>query len=269
MILLMSDVVAWLATTIQGVSDSVLIQSFLVACIGFIFTVVGAFPALAGFRAGNVITVYGMGFAAGVMLSASFISLLIPAIEIAGIIPTIIGFLIGALAVHFINLMLPHEHFVKGFEGSEKLRRKLKAAWLLAFAMIIHNIPEGAAVGAAVAESLVSGVVLALAIGIQNVPEGLAIALPFISTKRSLKLAMGMTVLSGAVEPIAALGATALITIFRGLLPYMLSFTAGAMIYVVSHEIIPETHGEKREIRATVGLLLGLILMLVLDAYYD
>lgn len=265
----MLDVVAWLATTIQRVSDSVLIQSFLVACIGFIFTVVGASLALVGLRAGDVITVYGMGFAAGIMLSASFISLLIPATEIGGIIPTATGFLIGALAVHFINLVLPHEHFVKGFEGSEKLRRRLKAAWLLAFAMIIHNIPEGAAVGAAVVESLVSGVVLALAISMQNMPEGLAMALPFISTKKSLKIAMGVTALSGAIEPIAAVGATALITVFRGLLPYMLSFAAGAMVYVVSHEIIPETHSEKREIRATVGLLLGLILMLVLDAYYD
>lgn len=264
----MLDPITWFAIAIQRCTDSIIVQSFLAACIGFILTVVGALPVLAGVKMGDAITVYGMGFAAGVMTSASFTSLLIPAVEIGGIAPAATGFLVGAFIVHAVNMVLPHEHLVKGFEGPEKLKRKLKAAWLLAFAMIIHNVPEGAAVGAAVAESLTNGIVLALAIGIQNIPEGLAIALPFASTKKGLKIAISIAVLSGAVEPIAAIGATALISVSRGLLPYMLSFAAGAMIYVVSHEIIPETHGEKREIRATAGLLLGLMLMFLLDAHY-
>lgn len=258
-----------LVTGIQGITTSVVFQAFLVACISFLLTVSGALPALMGIKAGEKMLTYGMGFAAGVMISASFTSLLIPALEVGGIIPAIAGFFIGSLAVHIANSVLPHEHMIKGYEGPEKLKRKLKIAWLLVFAMIIHNIPEGAAVGAAVAESIKSGIILAIAIGVQNIPEGLATALPFISIKRDLKQAMVLITLSGIVEPVAAASAAVLATMFKGLLPYILSFAAGAMMYVVSHEIIPETHEEKREIKSTAGLIVGLALMLALDAYYD
>lgn len=257
-----------LVTSIQEITTSIVFQAFLAACIGFLLTVGGALPALVGVKVGERILAYGMGFAAGVMISASFTSLLIPALKVGGVVPVVTGFLIGALAVHIVNSMLPHEHMIKGYEGPEKLKRKLKIAWLLVFAMIIHNIPEGAAVGAAVVESVKSGVILAIAIGMQNIPEGLATALPFISIKRDLRQAVVLVTLSGIVEPIAAAGAAVLVTAFKGLLSYMLSLAAGAMIYVVSHEIIPETHEEKREIRSTAGLIVGLILMFALDAYY-
>ncbi len=262
------DPVAYIITSIAGATPWVVGQAFLAATIGFALTVVGAFPALLGLRAGDAVMAYGMGFAAGVMISASFTSLLIPAEEVGGVLPVIVGFVLGALATHAMNEALPHEHLMRGYEGPEKLRRRLRAAWLLAFAIIIHNIPEGAAVGAAVAESLRDGVILAIAIGIQNIPEGLAVALPLITAGKRLRLAMGLAVLSGAVEPIAAAGAAAVVTLSRALLPYMLSFAAGAMMYVVSHEIIPETHEGGREIRATAGLIIGLIAMFALDAYY-
>jgi len=262
------DPVLWLTSAIENITDLIIIQSFLVACIGFILTLVGAIPALMGAKVGEAIISYGMGFAAGVMISASFTSLLIPAVEIGGIVPTAVGFMLGALTVYAMDRILPHEHIVKGYEGSEKLRRKLKAAWLLAIAIIIHNIPEGAAVGAAVIESLRGGVLLAIAIGIQNIPEGLAVSLPLATANKKVGQALWIAVLSGIVEPISALFAAILASISRGILPYMLSFAAGAMVYVVSHEIIPETHSEKREIRATIALLIGLILMFALDAYY-
>lgn len=262
------DPVTYIISLIGGVTPWVVGQAFLAANIGFALTVAGALPALLGMRAGDAVMSYGMGFAAGVMISASFTSLLIPAEEVGGIIPVFTGFILGALATHVMNELLPHEHLVRGYEGPEKLRRRLRAAWLLVFAITIHNIPEGAAVGAAVAGSLRDGVILAIAIGIQNVPEGLAVALPLITAGKRTRLAMGLAVLSGAVEPVAAAGAAAVIALSKALLPYMLSFAAGAMMYVVSHEIIPETHEGGREIRATAGLIIGLIIMFSLDAYY-
>lgn len=262
------DPVAYIIASITGSTPWVVGQAFLAATIGFALTVAGALPALLGLKAGDKVMAYGMGFAAGVMISASFTSLLIPAEEIGGIFPAIVGFLLGALVMHAMNRALPHEHLMRGYEGPERLRRRLRTAWLLAFAIIIHNIPEGAAVGAAVADSLRDGVILAIAIGIQNIPEGLAVAIPLITAGKRLRLAMGLAVLSGLVEPVAAAGAAAVVTLSRALLPYMLSFAAGAMMYVVSHEIIPETHEGGREIRATAGLIIGLIAMFALDAYY-
>jgi ZIP family zinc transporter len=263
------DPIIWVTTVIQNVSDSVIVQSFLTACIGFILTVIGSLPALLGVRVGSSIIPYGMGFASGVMITASFTSLLLPAVEVGGIVPIPVGFLIGALLIYVVDRFLPHEHLVKGYEGLEKLRMKLRTAWLMAMAIVIHNIPEGAAVGAAVVESLKDGVILAVAIGIQNIPEGLAVALPLVSLGRNVRLALLVALLSGVVEPIAAVTAATLAIISREILPYLLSFAAGAMIYVVSHEIIPETHSEKREVKATVALLVGFILMFMLDIYYD
>lgn len=264
------DFVSYIVELIECLSPSPVAQAFLAGCIGFILTVAGGIPALFSSRAngyGDFLSI-GLGFSAGVMIAASFTSLLIPSAEVGGVIPAVVGFLTGGIAVYTMDRLLPHEHLVKGFEGPEKLRRKLRAAWLLAMAIVIHNIPEGAAVGAAVVESLRRGVLLAIAIGIQNIPEGLAVALPLIAIDRRVGRAMAITFFSGFIEPIAALFTASLVTVLSGLLPYMLSFAAGAMIYVVSHEIIPETHSEKREIKATIALLTGLVTMFALDTYY-
>jgi len=262
------DPVSWLTTSIEGLTGSAVIQAFLASCIGFLVTVAGALPSLAWIKAGDVILTYGMGFAAGVMISASFTSLLIPAYEVGGLLPVTLGFPLGALAVYAIDRFLPHEHVVKGYEGSRRLEKKIKAAWLLALAVIIHNIPEGAAIGAAVVESLRKGVVLALAIGIQNFPEGLAVSLPLVSAKKSLKQPLLIAVFSGAVEPAAAVVAATVASASEYALPVILSLASGAMLYVVSHEIIPETHSERREVKATMALIAGLLLMFALDAHY-
>lgn len=261
------DLISSIALYIQEISESVIVQSFLVGCISFIFALIGILPSIIGIKTSNNI-VFSMGLASGVMISASFVSLLIPAIEIGGIISTIAGFLLGGLIIHIVNNILPHEHFVKGYEGSEKFRNKIKTAWLLVFAMIIHNIPEGAAIGATIAESLTSAITLAIAIGIQNIPESIAIATPFIYTKRSIRSVIWLVTLSGIVEPLSAIFSTTLTLLSREIIPYLLSIAAGAMIYVVSHEIIPEIHEEKREIRATLGLMIGLMLMIILDFCY-
>ncbi len=207
----------------------------------------------------------GMAFSSGVMLVASFTSLLLPAIDMGGINVAIGGFLLGALAIYLANRMLPHEHLVKGYEGPEWGLRKLKAAWLVAFALLIHNLPEGMAIGATSIYSPVEGVAVGLAIGIQDIPEGLAVTLPVAATPGRRWLGFAVGALSGLTELVMAGIAAALGSWSLSLLPWMLGFGAGAMVYVVSSEALPESHRSGHESKATLGFLLGFLLMLYLD----
>lgn len=251
---------------IKGVFPTNIVgQAFLVASIGAVLTVVGAIPALIGVKFSEVFIDIGMGFSAGVMLTASFTSLLIPAMEVGGALPTVLGFVLGVTLMVVMDKFLPHEHLIKGYEGPPAWRRRLRVAWLMAFAIIIHNIPEGAAVGATVAEDLRDGIILAIAIGIQNVPEGFAVALPLITMQKRPGLGLGLATFSGVVEPLAAALAATIVMFSRQSLPYALSLAAGAMVYIVSHEIIPETHRYGHELHSTIGLVIGLLLMFILD----
>ena len=206
----------------------------------------------------------GLGFSSGVMIVASFTSLLLPSIEGGGISIALPGFIAGALAVALVNEVIPHEHIFKGFEGWRWARRKIKAAWLVALAIIIHNFPEGYSIGVSSAYNVVDGVRVGLAIGLQDVPEGLAVALPILAITGSRFLAVLVASLSGLSEVVAAMGAALAFTDSR-LLYLGLSSAAGAMVYVVSHEAIPESHRSGSEKKATVGFFLGFIVMLYLD----
>ncbi len=207
----------------------------------------------------------GLGFSSGVMITASFTSLLLPAIEIGGVLPAVMGMVLGALAIHGLNSVVPHEHMVKGFEGPAKLVGKVRSAWLVAMAIIIHNLPEGMAIGASTAESVANGIAVGVAISVQDIPEGLAVALPIALIKGSAWVGVLYGFLSGASE--LALSAVAVLmgTYAVLLLPYLLGFAAGAMIYVVSHEAIPESHRTGHEKPATLGFFVGFIIMLYLD----
>ncbi len=207
----------------------------------------------------------GLGFSSGVMIVASFTSLLIPSIEEYDVARPIIGFLAGAATIHAVNLLVPHEHFVKGYEGPREALRKVKAAWLVALAIIIHNLPEGFSIGAASAFSPRDGVALGLAIGIQDVPEGLAVSIPVYASTRSKLRAILYAWLSGFSEVVLAATAVLLSYYSLALLPYIMGFGAGAMVYVVSHEALPETHRSGHEDKATLAFFLGFVLMLVLD----
>ncbi|MEB3847110.1 MAG: ZIP family metal transporter [Desulfurococcales archaeon] len=208
----------------------------------------------------------GLGFSSGVMLVASFTSLLIPSIDSFGIAPTLLGFILGALTIHIVNNLIPHEHFVRGYEGPPSGLRKLKAAWLVAFAIIIHNFPEGISIGAASAYSTLNGITIGLAIGIQDIPEGLAVSLPVYASTGRLGWALFLAWLSGLSEVVMAVPAAYLSAISLPLLPYAMGFGAGAMVYVVSHEAIPETHRSGHEDLATLSFFLGFITMLLLDS---
>ena len=207
----------------------------------------------------------GLGMAAGVMLTASFTSLILPGIEIGGLWPVIIGIIIGALLLLAADHWVPHLHMIKGLEGGR--RGSMKAVWLFIIAITIHNLPEGLAVGVGFGSGdLQTAIPLMLAIGIQNIPEGFAVSISAINAGMgSLSYAMITGIRSGLVEiPLALIGAWA-IDFARPILPYAMGFAAGAMLFVISNEIIPETHRQEHHRSATVGIMIGVIVMLYLD----
>ncbi len=205
----------------------------------------------------------GLGFSSGVMVSASFTSLILPGIELGGPLPVMVGLVLGAVAIAFVERVIPHQHVVKGFEGPSWAKRKIRTAWLVALAIIIHNLPEGMAIGASAASSPRAGLLMGLAIGLQDVPEGLAVSLPLLLAGYRVWTALAVGLLSGLSEPALAVPTALLAT--ADTLPVALGFGAGAMLYVVSHEAIPESHRSGHENHATLGFFAGLLLMLALD----
>lgn len=204
-----------------------------------------------------------LGFAAGVMLAATAFSLLVPAIELGGVWVTVLGLTVGALFLFYADEVIPHLHPIAGPEGPSST---LKRIWLLILAITLHNFPEGLAVGVGFGSGdIAAAVVLAIAIGLQNIPEGLAVALPLIREKYTPLRAVGYAALSGLAEPIAGFLGAAAVSIARPLVPVGMGFAAGAMLYVISEEIIPETHRKGYAKVGTAGLIAGFIIMMVLD----
>ncbi|MDK2384257.1 MAG: ZIP family metal transporter [Candidatus Korarchaeota archaeon] len=211
----------------------------------------------------------GMAFSSGVMLVAAFTSLLLPAISMAGVNTAMGGFVLGAFSIYLANRYIPHEHLVKGYEGPEWGARKLRAAWLVALALIIHNFPEGMAVGVAFGSGdLGRATALATAIGIQNVPEGLAVSAPLVREGYGGLRATVYGALTGLVEPVGGLIGALAVTRASAVLPMAMGLAAGAMIFVVSDEMIPESHRKGHERWATAGVILGFALMMFLDSSF-
>ncbi len=214
-----------------------------------------------------------LGFGAGVMLAASAFSLTIPGLEAAGDMgygPWGSGFivgsaiLLGAVVLLGFERLLPHEHFVKGREGVESTR--LRRTWLFVFAIALHNIPEGLAIGVGYAGTdMVRGTALATGIAIQDIPEGLVVAVALIAVGYERWFAVLLGMASGLVEPIAAVLGALVVGWSAPLLPWGLGFAAGAMLFVISHEIIPESHRAGHEALATCGLMIGFVVMMLLD----
>ena len=214
-----------------------------------------------------------LGFGAGVMLAACGFSLIIPGLAAAasqGAGPwtagSIIcaGILLGAGLLLVIDYALPHEHFIKGVEGSQA--KALKRAWLFVFAICLHNLPEGLAIGVAFGgPDAARAATLATGIAIQDVPEGLVVALALRGAGYSRMLSAGLGMASGLIEPIGGVLGASIVTVSAALLPWGLAFAAGAMLFVVSHEIIPESHRKGHERFATARLMVGFVLMMMLD----
>ena len=217
-----------------------------------------------------------LGFAAGVMLAAAFFSLILPGLETAialnsgRLVPALIitaGVLLGGLFVGFLNEIVPHEHFAQGREGPRTA--EIDRVWLFVFAITIHNLPEGLAVGVGFGGGdFAAGMMLALGIGLQNAPEGLAVALALRSVGWTPANAFLIAALTGLAEPVTGVLGAYAVSISTQLLPWTMSFAAGAMIYVISHEIIPETHRHGLQRAATLGLMIGFAVMMLLDTAF-
>jgi len=218
-----------------------------------------------------------LGFASGVMIAASIWSLLIPAIEMSeqqgkvGWLAPAIGFLLGMLFLLILDSVIPHMHLDK--EKPEGVKSKLKKSTMLVLAVTLHNIPEGMAVGVTFAGALlgntgitiVGALALAIGIAIQNFPEGAIISMPLKSEGVSKRKAFAYGALSGIVEPIGAIITICLTNLVVPILPYLLAFAAGAMIYVVVEELIPESQMGEHSNIGTVGVAIGFVIMMILD----
>ncbi|MDI9244761.1 ZIP family metal transporter [Marinobacter sp. CHS3-4] len=212
--------------------------------------------------------------AAGVMLAASFFSLLLPGIEygeeltgatwIAASI-VIVGLLMGATLLYLIHQRLPHEHFQLGREGPDSAR--IRRIWLFIIAIALHNFPEGMAVGVGFGGGDIgNGVALAIGIGLQNIPEGLAVAVSLLAIEHSRLKAFTIALLTGLLEPIGGVFGSTMVWLAEPLMPWTLGFAAGAMLFIISDEIIPETHRGEFKTLATFSLLGGFVVMMFLDA---
>lgn len=242
----------------------------LASMLAGLATGVGALPALVFKSVPDKVLNTMLGGAAGVMLAATSFSLIVPGIEYGdqqwpgyGVYIVVFGMLAGAVFLDRVDKWLPHEHFIMGPEGPSS---SLKRIWLFIIAITIHNFPEGLAVGVGFGGGDVgAGTSLAIGIGLQNMPEGLAVALPLVGLGYSRWRAVGIATLTGLVEPIGGLLGVSAVTVFHPVLPFALAFAAGAMLFVISDEIIPETHSKGKSRLATFGVMVGFVIMMALD----
>jgi ZIP family zinc transporter len=237
-------------------------------------TAAGALPVFVVRNISQALQNSFLGFAAGVMLAASFFSLILPGLELAqeasgsaavaaGIMAAAV--LLGSATLNIINRLAPHEHFITGPTEKGAMSR-LSRIWLFVIAISLHNFPEGLAVGVSFGgDDVGKGWATALGIGIQNVPEGLAVAIALVSVGYGRLFAFLVALGTGLIEPVGGFLGISAVTTIGGLLPWGLGFAGGAMIWVVSSEIIPETHREGNQGVATGALMVGLALMMFLD----
>jgi ZIP family zinc transporter len=256
-----------------------IIQALLATCFTWLVTALGAGLVFFFKTIKRKVLDLMLGFAAGVMIAASFWSLLSPAIALAeesgvpAYIPALVGFLLGGLFLWIVDKILPHLHLGEPMEKAEGVKTSWQRSVLLVTAITLHNIPEGLAVGVAFgalaagipSASLTGAVALAIGIGIQNFPEGTAVSVPLRREGMGRLKAFWYGQLSGLVEPVAGVLGAVSVIFFRPILPYALAFAAGAMIYVVVEELIPESKQERDSDVATIGAMLGFALMMTLD----
>lgn len=249
----------------------VVVTGSLGSLITGLLTGVGALPIFFRAKWGRTSQVIMLAVAAGVMLAATVFSLVVPAMNFAAarfgndLLAALIasgGIVLGALSIWLVHGVVPHEHFEKGAEGRPLA---LGRHWLFILAITLHNFPEGMSVGVAYGGGVTAGLTVTLGIGLQNLPEGLAVAAALLGDGFSRRRAFWIALLTGLIEPVGGLVGALAVSLSSALLPWGLAFAAGAMLFVVSGEVIPETHLKGAEHKATFSLVLGFIVMMILD----
>ncbi len=236
-----------------------------------LMTGVGALPALFARNVKRKGLDMMLGFSAGIMLAATGFSLIIPSIEAGGdnllkaVLVTAFGILCGTGLIDLVDRVAPHEHLLNKHHAG-MTTESLKKIWLFVIAITIHNIPEGMAVGVGFGSGdMAHGLPIAVGIGLQNMPEGLAVAFALMKANYKTKTAFWIAVLTGVIEPVMAFAGYGLVKLFAPALPFILALAAGAMLFVIVDEVIPETHGGGNERAASYSMILGFIIMMILD----
>ena len=245
----------------------IILKATFVSFLSGMATVIGAIPVFFLKRKLSRKAYSAMlGISGGIMLGATFFSLILESIERSNPYVAVSGVISGAVFIELIARYIPHEHFFKGKEGPDV---NLKRIFLFMLAITIHNFPEGMSVGVGWAlDDKAKSISLALGIGIQNIPEGSAIALPLLALGYSKWYCVFITFLSAVVEPVGGLIGISVVTFFNGFLPYVLAFAGGCMLYVISGEMIPESHEKGYGKLATWWLVVGFVIMMFLDASF-
>jgi ZIP family zinc transporter len=258
------------------------VQALLATCLTWAMTALGAASVFMAKDISRKVLDGMLGFAGGVMIAASYWSLLAPAIEmsegknIPSWIPAVAGFLLGGVFLRIVDKILPHLHIGFSTGEAEGIKTSWQRSTLLVLAITLHNIPEGLAVGVAFgalaaglpSSSLGAAIALAIGIGIQNFPEGLAVSIPLRREGLSRRKSFWYGQLSGIVEPIAGVIGAVAVIVAQPILPYSLAFAAGAMIFVVIEEVVPEAQRGGNTDLATMGGMLGFAIMMLLDVAF-
>jgi ZIP family zinc transporter len=258
------------------------VQALLATCFTWAMTALGAASVFMAKDISRKVLDGMLGFAGGVMIAASYWSLLAPAIEmsegknIPSWIPAVAGFLLGGVFLRIVDKILPHLHIGFSTGEAEGIKTSWQRSTLLVLAITLHNIPEGLAVGVAFgalaaglpSSSLGAAIALAIGIGIQNFPEGLAVSIPLRREGLSRRKSFWYGQLSGIVEPIAGVIGAVAVIVAQPILPYSLAFAAGAMIFVVIEEVVPEAQRGGNTDLATMGGMLGFAIMMLLDVAF-
>lgn len=241
------------------------LNGYIASLLAGMCTGIGALPLIFVDKISKVFEDLLLGFAAGIMLFAASFSLILPALHSGGIGQVIFGLISGAILIGIIEQIIPNINMGQ-VRNTDFKNKELAKTFMMIAAIAIHNIPEGFAIGAGYATGNNSrGSILALAMGIQNMPEGLVVSAPLVQKGYSKKKAILFAFFAGMGEPIAATIGILAGSVIQPYMPFTLALAAGAMYYVVSHELIPESHCHGNQVKATFGVIAGFIVMLLIE----